>query len=599
MVFQESFDTSVIRHRDIFDTWTGSVRTVIDSVNKGHLALEYESHQQSPLTAIACRLPASDSSPEARRYELTFRPGGLQTSNSLFISYEVSSGLGFCLPRLPSRPAPNTRSGYIVRLIRHGDGANEIKWYRADEGWINELLKDTLPCNPITDIRKLNLVHDRSGWHRLTLEFDTGARPSASVRRTFDLWDPTYPPGRNRGMHVAVKGHLGGEIPSRGHIRLDRWVVEDLEEGLSIEIPPVVDPRLTPSAAGDSASSEELDSAGQAAVDRDNFADAYRFFSRSLSIRKSVRGETHPAVAASYHHLAGIFAQKDPSEAESLYLRALRILEAHHGPDHLSIADASRDLAYHYRMMDDLKRAEPHLRRSLNIRLKMLGKENPDVAADLSGLAELYEAENIMDKAEGMYLRALAIRERALGPDHPQVLASLTRIADFYHKQNVWAQQETHVIRLISLIQKIHGPAHVGMGAAYHDLGMIYFKRGQYEAAETSYAKALAIYEGSYGASHPMVGNILNNLAAMYFYQKKYRSSERTMKRGLKIMEKTYGRDSLVVAEALENLADLYRAMNQPDTARIYLQRVKAIESKNRPPATQPGSAPETRRQTR
>jgi tetratricopeptide (TPR) repeat protein len=57
--------------------------------------------------------------------------------------------------------------------------------------------------------------------------------------------------------------------------------------------------------------------------------------------------------------------------------------------------------------------------RSLAIREKALGKDNPDFATSLNNLALLYHAQDHYELAEPLYQRSLAIWEKVLGKDHP------------------------------------------------------------------------------------------------------------------------------------------------------------------------------------
>jgi hypothetical protein len=54
-----------------------------------------------------------------------------------------------------------------------------------------------------------------------------------------------------------------------------------------------------------------------------------------------------------------------------------------------------------------------------------LGPGHPAVATGISNLAAIYDALGDYHKAEPLYKRSLAIREKALGPDDPDVARNL------------------------------------------------------------------------------------------------------------------------------------------------------------------------------
>ncbi len=63
--------------------------------------------------------------------------------------------------------------------------------------------------------------------------------------------------------------------------------------------------------------------------------EAEPLFTESLSLRRRVLGDDHPAVAQSLNNLAALYDDQDRyAEAEPLYVQAVSIAEKALGPDH-------------------------------------------------------------------------------------------------------------------------------------------------------------------------------------------------------------------------------------------------------------------------
>lgn len=78
--------------------------------------------------------------------------------------------------------------------------------------------------------------------------------------------------------------------------------------------------------------------------------------------------------------------------------------------------------------------AEPHCKRTLEIREQALGPEHPNVATSLNSLAELYREQGKYMEAELLHKRSLEIREKVLGPEHPDVAIICQNMAALYRQ---------------------------------------------------------------------------------------------------------------------------------------------------------------------
>ena len=76
-------------------------------------------------------------------------------------------------------------------------------------------------------------------------------------------------------------------------------------------------------------------------------------------------------------------------------------------------------LAWVYGSMGEYDRAEPLVRKALQIQEQVLGKAHPSYATSLHTLARLYRDQGDNARAESLYRQALEIKEQVLGKTHP------------------------------------------------------------------------------------------------------------------------------------------------------------------------------------
>ena len=82
-------------------------------------------------------------------------------------------------------------------------------------------------------------------------------------------------------------------------------------------------------------------------------------------------------------------------------------------------------LGWTYRMLGDLKAAEPHLARALQIREEQLGQEHPETLQTMDQLFWVYMDRGRYGEAEQLGAKALEISRRIFGDEHPTTLVNM------------------------------------------------------------------------------------------------------------------------------------------------------------------------------
>jgi tetratricopeptide (TPR) repeat protein len=311
------------------------------------------------------------------------------------------------------------------------------------------------------------------------------------------------------------------------------------------------------------------------------YAKAESLYQRALAILEKALGPDHPDVAWSLNGLGCLDTDLGRyAEAEALLERARAIREQALDPAHRDLAETLYDLAALYRVQSQYPKAEPLYQRAQAIWEKALGLEHPDVAWSLNGLAGLYAEQGQFARAEPLYQRALAIREKALAQDHPEIATSLNNLAALYWDQGQYARAELLYKRARAIREKTLGRDHPEMATSLNNLAGLYRNLGRFAEAEPLFNEALGIREKALGPDHPDVATSLNNLALLYVDQGQCTKAEPLYQRALANREKALGPEHPAVAAILNNMAELWRAQDEYAKAERFYKRALTIFEK-------------------
>jgi tetratricopeptide (TPR) repeat protein len=305
---------------------------------------------------------------------------------------------------------------------------------------------------------------------------------------------------------------------------------------------------------------------------------AARLYERLVERSGEVLGANHPVTAARINHLAYLYKSLGQlRKAEALCRRSLTLLEAKVGKDSLAVATALNNLAHLHHLLGGHSRAEPLYRRSLQIRLARLGKDHPAVAGSLHGLGALCQAMGQAGKAEALLRRSLAILEARRGKDSLEVALVLNSLALLYKTAEQYARAEPLYRRSLEVRQARLGKDHLDVATSLNNLASLYKAMGRYARAEPLYRRSLEARQARLGKDHPSVATALNNLGELYQSMGHAAKAQPLHERSLQIRESALGKDHPAVATALGNLAALHSALGRHSRAVELHDRARRI----------------------
>jgi serine/threonine protein kinase/Tfp pilus assembly protein PilF len=274
------------------------------------------------------------------------------------------------------------------------------------------------------------------------------------------------------------------------------------------------------------------------------------------------------------YHKLGLYPESEP-----LVKTALQIREKVLGKDDLQVSQSLMSLALLLVSRGKYSEAAECARRSLEIREKKLGADHPDFADSLHVLARIYQLQSEEKKARSLYERALEIRERALGSNNVKVADSLFDLGRLCYIENEFDKSEEFFQRSLKIRESTLGPDHPDVAQSLNGLAGLYLWLRRYDEAEPLYQRALAIRQKTLGPNHPDVAVIYYNIAILHLYKKDYSEAEKYYKKNLETLKKSLRNDHPDIAGTLHSLANIYKITGRTEEAEeMYQQAYSLLE---------------------
>ena len=142
-------------------------------------------------------------------------------------------------------------------------------------------------------------------------------------------------------------------------------------------------------------------------------------------------------------------------------------------------------------------------KRALQIREKLLPRNDPRIFSSLNNLGEIYLAQKEYKAAKEVYVRLLQIQEELFGPEDVNLAYILDRLAPVYFVAGNDRETELAYKRALALREKTLGPDDVQVAQSVVALGEFYRRRKKLEPALDHYRRALKLYGKLTGTTSP------------------------------------------------------------------------------------------------
>jgi len=293
----------------------------------------------------------------------------------------------------------------------------------------------------------------------------------------------------------------------------------------------------------------------------------------------------HPAVEAQLRATLGNLYSDlgEYTNAAAMHRKALQLRMKLLGRDNRDTAASLNELGEALRRQGRHTDAEPLLREALAIRRQLLGSEHVDVASSLDSLGMLvYYDSRVRARAgegEALLREALDMRRQLLGDDHLDVANSLDHLGVALTSRGKFAEGEELHREALALRRKLYGDAHPDIAASLHQVAWSLMWQGKLADAEATFREALAMRRKLLGSNNLNVATTLLNLGTTLDLEKKYAGSKTAYREALDIYSKSFGEDHPSVVSPLASLAGALWHEGELTQAEAYYRQALAINT--------------------
>ncbi len=273
--------------------------------------------------------------------------------------------------------------------------------------------------------------------------------------------------------------------------------------------------------------------------------------------------------------MTGMFKVSNPSEARGNSITAREILdkaskdiETNLGKDPDVQAQMMNVMGTVYDNLGLYARAEPLLTRSLDIRRRVLGQQNPDTLKSMNDLSWVLQEQGHSAEAEKLLRETLDINRRVLGPKHKNTLLSMIELGHTLVWEGRYAEAEKLLRETLDLSRQVLGPDHSYTLASMCQLAFaLEHEEGHYAEAEKLFREGLEGYRRVLGPEHPDTLESMHGLASLLGLEGHYAEAEKLFRETLDINRRVLGAEHPFTLATMNDLADDLEQEGQYDEA--------------------------------
>jgi serine/threonine protein kinase len=262
--------------------------------------------------------------------------------------------------------------------------------------------------------------------------------------------------------------------------------------------------------------------------------------------------------------MAGMFKVSNPSEARGNDIRAREILDKAAKDIDTGLANDPELQAQMMNLMGNVYQSlgltstsEPLLRRTWEIRQRMLGPRNPDTLKSQNDLAIAVLAQSHYPEAEKLCKDTMETRRQVLGAEHHDTLESEVLLATILGYEARYPESEELDRNALEVLRRKFGPQDSLTATALSLQADTLTHEGKYPEAEKAAREALDTDRRTLGADHPSVLRDMFNLAGILTEEKHYVDAEQVFKELIESARRVLGPQHPGTLTAMVNFAEL------------------------------------------
>ncbi|MFH1882687.1 MAG: tetratricopeptide repeat protein [Planctomycetota bacterium] len=224
-------------------------------------------------------------------------------------------------------------------------------------------------------------------------------------------------------------------------------------------------------------------------------------------------------------------------------------------------------LGWAYRYIYELKVAETHLERALQIRQEQIGPEHPQTLSSMDRLAWLRWDQGQYVGAAELAEEALSTSRRVLGDEHDITLTLVKMLGCVYIDLGRYDEAEQLYLKGLRAARRVKSNV-----TLVTNLGMLYSAQGRYEEAERQYNESL--HDGGADDEDSQAAICKSFLARVYMEQRRYTEAKELYLKILPIQRREVGNQHWHTLRSANGLARVHTHLGEYGEAETLLKEV-------------------------
>lgn len=299
------------------------------------------------------------------------------------------------------------------------------------------------------------------------------------------------------------------------------------------------------------------------------------YYNKSLHNLSKQGRELHLESANANFNIGMYFANKgDYTMAELYYLNALEIKEKILGRENLDYALTLLQIANINFNLSNYNQASVQYQEILNTRIKLLGENSLNVADVLFNLGLLNSKTSNNEDAISYFLKTLTIRKGMLGPLDAQVVFVLYQLGENYRQIKDWNNAKKYLLDAFNLSTQIYGTNEVEYVTLIESLGLLYWDLAEYDTSEVFLRKNVEVCLKTFGVHSLEYIEAQLNLTKLKAIKGDFYESMNINNILLETSKNTFGDSSIEYAKSLEEYGNLLKDLGQ---VKLSIEKFKLV----------------------
>ncbi len=274
--------------------------------------------------------------------------------------------------------------------------------------------------------------------------------------------------------------------------------------------------------------------------------------------------------------LANLSLKMEKNDMGAYYSQAI----INESADELDISFGYSQLGIAWHRKGEYNTAAGYFQRALEIDLKILGKNHPDIAKDYNNLGGISKSKGDFDKAILYFEKALEIVRLQFGEETHGAAVYYNNLGFAHNSRGDYDKALLYYQKSLKIDLLKYGENHPEIAIRYNGLGLCHYYKGEHETAIEYFNKALKIDMKKLGKNHSNVAKDYNYLGLVYNIRGEHDKAIEYYKKALKIDLKIKGEDHPGIAVYYNNLSGAFGSKGELDRAVEYYQKALKINMK-------------------